>query len=74
MTFTCHMSIITIIGCHNNFIILPEIDKYGRFKNYKFCRKIFSFEDNKDLCHSSPSEVHKVTCLFIKINYKVVQI
>ena len=58
-----------IIGCHNNVIILPEIDKYGRFKNCKFCRKIFSFEYNNDLCHSSPSEFHKVTCMFTKSSY-----
>jgi len=57
-----------IIGCHNNFIILPEIDNNGRFKNCKFCRKIFPFEYNIGLCHSCQN-FHKIICMFIKGNY-----
>jgi len=57
-----------IIGHHNKFILLPEIDNNGRFKNCKFCRKIFSFEYNIGLCHSS-QDFHKIICMVIKSNY-----
>jgi hypothetical protein len=49
-----------------------KLTKIGRFKNCKFCRKLFSFEYNIGLCHSS-QKFYKIICtstsMFIKCNY-----